>query len=240
MSKLDKNNIDGSKIKPEEFEKDHDDNGHIDFIHASSNLRARNYDILECDRPTTKKIAGKIIPTIMTTTATVSGFVSLQLFTLLQTHDIKYLRYILFNLNDNYFLFRKPAPAIKIKDKLPGKEGGPSKAIPEGWTIWDKIEIRGSKTMQAFYNYLNENYNITTIDMVIANGKNIIYDQDDFNEKRNRTIEDLFLENDGVITNDCNKLIIQIIASIAKTTIGGQELENVSVDMPPIKYIFRV
>ena len=73
MSKLDKNNIDGSKIKPEEFEKDHDDNGHIDFIHASPNLRARNYDILECDRPTTKKIAGKIIPTIMTTTATVSG-----------------------------------------------------------------------------------------------------------------------------------------------------------------------
>ena len=239
MSKLDKNNIDGSKIKPEEFEKDHDDNGHIDFIHASSNLRARNYDILECDRPTTKKIAGKIIPTIMTTTATVSGFVSLQLFTLLQTHDIKYLRYIWFNLDDNYFLSRKPDPAIKIKDKLPGKEGGPSKAIPEGWTIWDKIEIRGSKTMQAFYNYLNENYNITTIDMVIANGKNIIYDQDDFNEKRNRTIEDLFIENDGVITNDCHKLIIQIIASIAKTKIGGQELENVSVDMPPIKYIFR-
>ena len=33
LSKI-KSNIDGSKINPEEFEKDHDDNGHIDFIHA--------------------------------------------------------------------------------------------------------------------------------------------------------------------------------------------------------------
>ena len=181
LSKLDKKNIDGSKIKPEEFEKDHDDNGHIDFIHASSNLRARNYDITECDRPTTKMIAGKIIATIMTTTATVSGHVSLQLYTLLQTHEIKYMRNIYFNLSDNYYLFRKPDPTIETKDKLPGEEGGPSKAIPDGWTIWDKFEIKGSKTAKEFYDYLKEKYNIT-IDILVANGKVIINDEDDYNE----------------------------------------------------------
>ena len=239
LSKLDKNNIDGSKIKPEEFEKDHDDNGHIDFIHASSNLRARNYDIVECDRPTTKMIAGKIIATIMTTTATVSGFVSLQLYTLLQTHDIKYLRYIYFNLADNYYLFRKPDPVKKTSDKLPGEDGGPSKAIPEGWTTWDKIEIKGSKTAKEFYDYLKEKYNITTIDTLIANARIIINDEDDFNEKKDKKIEDLLLEEGGIIPNDCNNLIIQLIASINKTKINNQELENVSVDMPPIKYIFR-
>jgi ubiquitin-activating enzyme E1 len=36
-------------IFPIEFEKDDDNNFHIDFIHATANLRARNYKIHECD-----------------------------------------------------------------------------------------------------------------------------------------------------------------------------------------------
>jgi len=75
LKKLDKSKINPNYINPEEFEKDHDDNGHIDFIHAASNLRARNYEIVECNRLTTKMIAGKIIPTIMTTTTAVAGHV---------------------------------------------------------------------------------------------------------------------------------------------------------------------
>ena len=33
-----------------DFEKDDDNNFHIDFIHAASNLRARNYRITECNQ----------------------------------------------------------------------------------------------------------------------------------------------------------------------------------------------
>ena len=33
-----------------DFEKDNDNNFHIDFIHAASNLRARNYRIAECNQ----------------------------------------------------------------------------------------------------------------------------------------------------------------------------------------------
>ena len=40
----------GYRMSPAEFEKDHDDNFHIDFITACSNLRARNYKITEVDR----------------------------------------------------------------------------------------------------------------------------------------------------------------------------------------------
>ncbi|MBN3293635.1 UBA6 enzyme, partial [Polypterus senegalus] len=55
------------------FEKDDDSNGHIDFITAASNLRARMYSIESADRFRTKRIAGKIIPAIATATAAVSG-----------------------------------------------------------------------------------------------------------------------------------------------------------------------
>ena len=41
-----------------EFEKDDETNFHIDFIHAASQLRARNYRIHECDFGKTKMIAG--------------------------------------------------------------------------------------------------------------------------------------------------------------------------------------
>ena len=92
LEKIKRKDYDMNKIVPEELEKDHDENGHIDFIHAGTNLRARNYNIDECDRNKTKKIAGKIIPTILTTTATIAGIASLQLYTTFQTSENKYFR----------------------------------------------------------------------------------------------------------------------------------------------------
>lgn len=32
-------------MSPEEFEKDEDDNGHIDYIHACANMRSTNYKL---------------------------------------------------------------------------------------------------------------------------------------------------------------------------------------------------
>ena len=40
----------GTKLTPLEFEKDDDTNFHMDFIVATSNLRAENYDIEPADR----------------------------------------------------------------------------------------------------------------------------------------------------------------------------------------------
>ena len=64
------------QVSPADFEKDDDKNGHIDFITAASNLRASMYSIEHADRFKTKRIAGRIVPAIATTTAAVSGLVS--------------------------------------------------------------------------------------------------------------------------------------------------------------------
>ena len=67
-----------------EFEKDNDLNYHIDFIQNCSNLRARNYKIIETDRNKTKMIAGRIIPAIATTTALITGIVSNEMYKYVQ------------------------------------------------------------------------------------------------------------------------------------------------------------
>ncbi len=67
-------------LRVHQFEKDDDTNYHIDFITAASNLRAKNYSIIEADRLTTKRIAGKIIPAMVTTTAAVTGFAALEAY----------------------------------------------------------------------------------------------------------------------------------------------------------------
>ena len=69
-----------TKLKPIEFEKDDDNNLHMDFIVACSNLRAENYDITPADRHKSKLIAGRIIPAIATTTSLIVGFDCIELY----------------------------------------------------------------------------------------------------------------------------------------------------------------
>ena len=240
LEKINIKDINGSQINPEIFEKDHDENGHIDFIHITANLRAKNYNIDECNRNKTKIISGKIIPTILTSTAAIAGITSLQIFTLLQTHEIEYLRNCYFNLGINNFIFSQPYEPNYMKDQKHSKIllDKPVKVIPQNRTVWDKIEIKGSKTCGEMIEFFKKEHNID-IELLSSGEVTLINTIMPSAKKRmNLKLEDIYNEK-AQFKLEKNYMIINAVAYIDDVEIEGEHFENASVDLPKIKYIFK-
>lgn len=116
------------------FEKDDDSNGHIDFITAASNLRAKMYSIEPADRFKTKRIAGKIIPAIATSTAAVSGLVALEMIKVAGGYPFEAYKNCFLNLAIPILVFTETTEVRKTEIR-----NGIS------FTIWDRWTIHGKK-----------------------------------------------------------------------------------------------
>lgn len=144
--------VNKSTIYPAEFEKDDETNFHVDFVHAFSCLRARNYQITECDIGKTKMIAGSIIPAIATTTAMITGVVMGEIYKFVQgITDLAKFKNSFVNLAIPFLMFTEPDEIGRKKSTKEFNEvtqSGPTKAIPEGFTIYDKVVVnQGSMTI---------------------------------------------------------------------------------------------
>ena len=231
LSIYDKNKANPDKLHPEDFEKDDDTNGHIDFIHACSNLRAKNYKIQECDRQKTKMIAGKIIPAIATTTAAITGIVSLQLYTLYQTNKIDFLRDCYLNLAINSIFMSEPKPAIQMKDKdYDPILLGPVKAIPPNWTVWDKITIKQSMTCKELIDYVKKEYNVEVTDITCGSVNIIQMFMSSSKARLPQKIEDVYNTNAKVKLNENTKVL--------NLEISG-DVGDATALLPMFRYVFK-
>ena len=128
-----------ARFEPADFEKDDDDNFHIDFITACSNLRAANYHIPSATRHKCKMIAGRIIPAIATTTASVTGLVMLEMFKVLQRKPVEQLRNGNYDLGSNQYMLFEAEPPAQINDHVKIEKPDPAQ-FPDAYDA--KGELR--------------------------------------------------------------------------------------------------
>ncbi|XP_040891055.1 ubiquitin-like modifier-activating enzyme 1 [Toxotes jaculatrix] len=144
------------QMYPIDFEKDDDTNFHMDYIVAASNLRAENYDIPAADRLQSKRIAGRIIPAIATTTAAVAGLMCLELYKLVLGHqNISFYRTAYINLAVQYFVLSQPSRPPKFQ------------VAGEKYTLWDDFLVEGrcgdqqEMTLGDLLQMIKKKYNLT-------------------------------------------------------------------------------
>ena len=87
-------------------------------------------------------IAGKILPAILTATASITGLIMLELYKIVQKKPLDSIRNAFCNLGVNVYTFENPDP-IPITKEYTAYEGAEvQKAWPEkGFTKWDKIVV---------------------------------------------------------------------------------------------------
>jgi ubiquitin-activating enzyme E1 len=185
-----------NNIKPMIFEKDNDENHHINFIMLMSNLRAKNYQIKECDFLRTKEIAGNIIPAIASTTASITGLACIQIYNILYTNDINYYRSGAFNLATSEYSIFVPEEKRIIEDIQKTKDSPEYKAICE-FSKWDKINLFGPNMLiKNFIDIFKKRYNVE-IDNINYEEINLTSPILDGDEDYNKTIEELYIEKTG-------------------------------------------
>ena len=149
-------------IKPEVFEKDNDENSNIDFIHSLTSLRSQNYKLGEMDWMSVKIKAGRIVPALATTTATIAALQTIEAIKVIKNNKLDEFKNCFLNLAIPTMTLSEPGPAMKHK-------------IHETLTVtvWDQwvYEFTESKNhlFADFISYIEKTYKIVVIDIMKDN-----------------------------------------------------------------------
>ena len=218
-------------IKIEEFDKDDETKGHVEFLYAFTNLRAENYDIEKCDISKVKMVAGKIVPAIASTTAAVVGIVALQLYIMKTTDDIKNLRNCYFDLARNVICFENLRMNKFIKDGNDKLEEGKKryKLIPEKYSIWDYLIINQTLTIKQFLDYMKKKYNVE-VTSIISKKINLFL--------KNNSSSDIFDKKIEEVYNNISSIKLFENKKYLMLEISG-EVDDCIAKMPLIKYNFK-
>ncbi|GBG26662.1 Ubiquitin-activating enzyme, putative [Hondaea fermentalgiana] len=148
LAKLTSSSVELPKaVHPQVFEKDFD--LHMDVVYAAAAIRARSYSIPLVDQLEAKRIVGRIIPAIATTTAATTGAVALELYKFLHegSPSIERFRAMNMNLATNSYASFEPTPC---KTRKFGKEHEIS--------LWTMVNLRGNRSVQEILDYFMDEY----------------------------------------------------------------------------------
>ncbi|KAL4441756.1 hypothetical protein ABPG74_008753 [Tetrahymena malaccensis] len=154
-------NLNKIQISPQEFEKDVDDNYHIDLLHSMANCRAINYTLEPMEWIDVKLKAGKIIPALVTTTSIVAGLQIIETIKILKEVKSDFYKNAFLNLSLPLFVQPEPQKAeqFKLGQNL-------------NTTVWDRWEIKVNKendTLEKLFGYLLKTYKIYPHDVFQGN-----------------------------------------------------------------------
>jgi len=156
--------IEETFIRKEDFEKDNDANYHIDVIHAMANCRASCYKLAEMDWLTVKLKAGRIVPALVTTTASIAGLQTLEMVkTLMKVEKVDF---------KNIFL-NLAMPVISVCEPLDVKK---VKLLPDlQVSIWDRWDIKDFKngSLQQMITQIEEMHKGLEIIDVLQGNSNV-------------------------------------------------------------------
>lgn len=174
-----------ASISEQIFEKDDDKNGHVDLITAMCNLRARNYKLNEMDWIQVKLKAGKIVPALATTTASIAALQTIEAIKIVKKLQLKDFRNAFLNMAVPLLTLSEPGPVIKSK-------------IREGLevTVWDQwdYKIDDKTTLFDMFEHIRKEKGIEPVD--VFKGKKVIFfeavnDIEEFKEEPLKAILDL-------------------------------------------------
>ncbi|KAL8212240.1 UNVERIFIED_CONTAM: hypothetical protein K2H54_041146, partial [Gekko kuhli] len=217
-----------SCMEPIHFEKD--DDSHLDFIVTAANLRAENYGIPPADKLQAKRIVGRIVPAIATTTAAVAGLVCLELYKLVWGHKrLSSYRSTFLRLSEP-LLHRcqphSPQPTYKYHQKT--------------WSCWERIEVPGVDdkgeeiTLKGLCDHLQREHSLEL--QVLVYGKAIIYGGFWAEEKREKQLSNRLTElvcaTAETVSKDCRLLVFQMVC---KNEEDDTDLPPVHVQLHPMK-----
>uniref|UniRef100_A0A672K602 Ubiquitin-like modifier-activating enzyme 6 n=1 Tax=Sinocyclocheilus grahami TaxID=75366 RepID=A0A672K602_SINGR len=205
------------RMTPLFFEKDDDTNGHMDLVASASALRAQMYAIEAADRLQTKRIAGKIIPAIATSTAAVAGLVSLELIKVAGGYGFELFKNCFFNLAIPVMVLTETAQVkrTQIRDDI-------------SFSIWDRWTIFGHEdfTLSDFISAVREEYGIEPT--MVVHGVKMLYVpvMPGHNKRLKLTMRKLIKPSAG-------RKYVDLTVSFAPEADGDEDLPG-----PPVRYYF--
>ena len=209
--------VKGIELTGLEFDKDND--MHIEYVTACSNLRATNYRITASDKHNTKLIAGKIMPAIATTTSMVAGLVCLELYKLVQGKPLDQFKNGFANLALPFFGFSEPIQA-------PTREYDGHK-----WNLWSRLDVTDSSvTLEGLLKHFQDKYKLEL--SMLSCGVSIVYSM--FSAKSKERMKDKLID----IVKDAG-IIVAPTQKYLRFEICANDEEGEEVEAPSVRFTVR-